>query len=436
MSNPDLAKLRANAAAAAADPTTTASMVAVFTELVRVIDAYQPPPITTTPSNYVAITQHTATTDTITITWATTTETLGFNVSRTGTDNTGHGPWSGNVAPAVRSFTFEKLTPATTYNVTVQGINSGLTASAAVTTSPAATTPTNPDPPAAGKVTWSSGCWANQDASRATAFEKQRGQKLGNITVFTTRNNWDTMLNASLWRSGIPTGFTGDLIIKLPLWPGNGSINSFGTKTQWQTLASQIAATDSDAWICLGWEMNLPSWAHKLTNANASQWINVYRAVVGWMLTAAPNLRFAWNPNAGGDQTGGDQRKAFQALKSLHEAYVLDSYDSWPALTTGTIHYHFTAAGFIGESYAYAINNGVKFGLSEWGVASGTQWNGNQGGDNPFYITTFMDFLKRCELTKTGSIAFDSYFSEPAAYLKSDWASNPKAAAAYAAEFK
>jgi hypothetical protein len=187
-------------------------------------------------------------------------------------------------------------------------------------------------------------------------------------------------------------------------------------------------------------------WEWQLTAANFADWVKSYRQAVVWMKAVRPNLRFAWNPNSGGDQAGGDQRAAFQQLKDLHQAYGPDSYDAWPPDNTAAGRVtHLTERGYLGESIEYAIANGVQGCLPEWGVYSGTQW-GTQAGDNPQYINDYMSCMKsykdltvKCAIDGVvrPAFAFDSYFSDPADYLRSQlWTQNPKAGAAYAAQFK
>lgn len=367
---------------------------------------------------------------------------------RSGKDTVGSGPWTSPVlSSTVHSAELDKLVPGMTYGFTVMAVTTVPAKSWQTTvtlTIPKATVPVDPPQPGTGAVLWSSGVWCNQDANQALAFEKQRGQALGNIMVYTTRKNWDAQLTAE-WIRGIPPNSVrkASLVIKIPLWTEDGDN---GSAADWRLLAQQIASVDPNAWVCLAWEMNLPSWYYKLTATNFAQWVSKYRAAVMTMKLVAPGLRFAWNPNVGSDQAGGDSRAAFQQLKDLHHAYGIDSYDLYPAdISTSAWTAHLTARGFLGESFSYALANGMQFILPEWGVASGTQWGNSKGFDNPRYINDFMGFLKSKQALTVKraidgltvpAIGFETYFSEPDPYLRSDWASNPKAAAAYAAQFK
>lgn len=381
-----------------------------------------------------------------------------YKFGRNGTDTGGAGPWTSvALPPGTHTAELDKLTPGAPYIFTVTATTlvpaRNWIATVSATIPKGTTTPPPPPPPGTGAVTWSSGVWANQDAALATDFAARRGQALGNIVVFTSRQSWAAQLEVDeatgkpWWTAAMPAGFTGDLVVKLPLWTMDGDR---GTQSDWQQLANQIGATGRAVWVCLGWEMNMGSkgqgWEWQLTAANFNDWVMLYRQAVVWMKAVRPGLRFAWNPNSGGDQAGGDQRAAFQELKDLHHGYGPDSYDAWPPDNTpaGRVT-HLTERGYLGESYAYAVANGCQFVLPEWGVYSGTQW-GTQGGDNPQYVNDYMGFLasKQHETVKLAingqtvpAIGSDSYFSDPADYLRSAlWTQNPKAGAAYAQWFK
>lgn len=364
---------------------------------------------------------------------------------RDGTDTAGSGPWSTvEASPLATGRTFDKLIPGQRYTFTVTArYTDGTTEVATVAGLPSALTPVPPvvvPPVAPNRVNWSSGVWTHGDAAMTTTFESFRNQKLGNVLVFTSRANWNAQLSLD-WKAGIPKDVVANLVIKVPLWTEDADP---GTKANWTALANQVASVDAKAWVGVAWEMNIKN-GYNLTPANRTTWINQYRQAVTWMQAAQPGLRFFWNPNAGPDQTGVDSRAVFQSLKDLHTGFGPDSYDQWPpdndAAGRKT---HLTATGYLGESYVYAIANGMQFVLPEWGVTSGTASAGHQGGDNPQYINDYLGFLKTqqtatVKLFRGGkvvqAIGFESYFNEDADYFRSDWTSNPKAAAAYRAQF-
>lgn len=293
-------------------------------------------------------------------------------------------------------------------------------------------TPTG-SPGSGGAVTWNSGVWARHSAADATAFETMRGKTLGNVAVFTSRSSWNDQLN-TWWLSSVPAGSTANLSVGIPLWPTGNSVTNTGTDAQWAELANKIEAKDPTAFIRLGWEMNLNnSWA--MTNANKTQWQASFIRAADLIQGACPGCRIIWNPNKGADQSCTNCSQAvFQAVKDRVWSYGIDSYDSYPpANTTANIA---TQIGYLNSALAVAKAAGKPFSLPEWGVAcnvaTACQWKGNAGGDNPQYITAYMNWMK----ANAADMGMDSYFNESAAYLVSDLLdNNPNSRAAYAAAF-
>lgn len=295
-----------------------------------------------------------------------------------------------------------------------------------VPTSDAPTATTEPPAGRASGLAWSSGVNPQpQTSARVNAFATFRGAPVDNVTLFPPRDNWGTLSNPQWIDAGLPASFVparDDLVMTLPLWPGNMSVGNTGTRAQWENMARVIAAEDPNAFVRLGWEMNLPGSYWNLNSGNRNQWVASYKTAVGYMKGVAPELRFVWNPNKGNDQTSGCtgsmncSRGAFQEVKSLVYSYGIDSYDSWPPLNSDARQAEHVN-GLLGESLSYAKANGKKFSVPEWGVAcnvSGCQWAGNAGGDNPRYVTTYIKFFA----DNAADMAFDSYFDEPASYIR------------------
>lgn len=291
----------------------------------------------------------------------------------------------------------------------------------------------------ASALPWSSGVAPqSQTTARADQFASFRGAAVDNVVLFPPRDNWSTLSDPAWIAAGLPTGFNAtrdDLVMTIPLWPGSNSVSSTGTQAQWQNLANVIKAKDPNAYIRLGWEMNLPNWYFNLNSSNRTAWQNAFVQAVQWMKAVAPNLRIVWNPNKGADQTSGCSscsRDVFQAVKSYVDVYGIDSYDSWPpdnnAANRST---HLNS--LLGESLTYAKNNGKKFAVPEWGIAcntAGCQWQGNAGGDNPQYIHDYLGFFAG----HAADLAFESYFDEPSSYIRSALSTapiGPNAPAAY-----
>lgn len=304
-------------------------------------------------------------------------------------------------------------------------------------------TPTSTVPATASGLRWSSGVWASHDAARAAAFGTWRnGRPVDNWGTFPARESWSNMLSP-WWASGAPASFTparDDMSIGIPVWPNDGAV---GTDAQWRTLGTQINDVDPTALIRLGWEMNLPS-SHALTAANYSAWVAQWIRATDLLKASCPGCKMVWNPNQGADQTtgcGGStvanwcSRRAFQAVKSRVFAYGIDSYDSYPPATTAAgWTTQKTAPGRLDESYALAVANGVKFAVPEWGIGctgSGCSWGTNAGGDNPTYISRMFEWFD-----DHPQLVMESYFDEPASYIRSSLVVTPigpNAPAAYRA---
>lgn len=291
-----------------------------------------------------------------------------------------------------------------------------------------------PSPVAAQKSTmfWNSGLYARHSAAEVETWERWRGKPADNIVVYPTRSNWSTLLN-TWWRSSLPRSFDParqDLVVSVPLWPSSNSVTYTGSDEQWRTLADHIEASDPDAWVRLGWEMNIGvPWA--ITNENKDQWTSSFGRAADLMKSAAPNLRIVFNPNRGGDQTctipavNKCTRDVFQRVKDRITAYGVDSYDIYdPLLNYNALDWHMNQYGGLRESAGFAIANGKLFALPEWGVSCNTpgcQWAGHAGGDNYKYILHYMDFLNSIR----SYIAFESYFEVPEPWIRSALATNP-----------
>jgi hypothetical protein len=309
---------------------------------------------------------------------------------------------------------------------------------------------------------WNSGVAPEGDAAtrldRVTDFTDFRGLKTDNVVIFPSRESWANLEGDWNYADVLPDYPAPtpdpDLVVTVPLWPMDGDVDHAGTADDWGKLAEIIAAKDPNAYIRLGWEMNLDGsyWALRYDPTatppvdNRAQWQTDFVNAVNWMRAKAPGLRFVWNPNKGGDQTCDNacSRTVFQAVKGLVDVYGIDSYDSYDP-DTGTTGTNQHVNQYLGDSLKYAVANGKKFAVPEWGISCNVsvdpdpkkpcQWAGHGGGDNPQYINDYVGFFA----AHAGDVAFESYFDEPGTYLQSSLEVTPlgpKAPAAYQADLQ
>ena len=101
--------------------------------------------------------------------------------------------------------------------------------------------------------------------------------------------------------------------------------------------------------------MNLPGWYFHITKSNQDQWAAKFNKSVEAMHSVAPNLRIAYNPNWGPDQTSGDSRQVFQKVKHNVDYYGIDMYDEWPPDTSDSAwQQRLNGAGGLQDSLNYA----------------------------------------------------------------------------------
>jgi hypothetical protein len=346
-----------------------------------------------------------------------------------------------------------KLTWTSARNPAGDTSNASITFDKAVVTTgtgpsnpPSSSSPPPSNPPTGTRLSglpWNSGVNPQpQTWERVKQFESFRGARVDNITLFPPRDTWSTLSDPAWIEAG--TGPTcnasnlpascfnpskQDLIMTIPLWPGSSgnSVSNTGSQAQWQNFANVVKAKDPNAYIRLGWEMNLPNWHWNLNSGNRTQWQASFIQAVQWMKAVAPQLRIVYNPNKWWDQTSGCSnatgcsRPVFVAVRNYVDVYGVDSYDSYPpANTTDNRNFHLN--NYLGAELTLAKNNGKKFAVPEWGVACNVtnttprcQWAGNAGGDNPLYIQDYMGFF----YSHAADMAFDSYFDEPSNYIRS-----------------
>ena len=304
----------------------------------------------------------------------------------------------------------------------------------APTPTPTPTTPA-PTPPASSTnrpsgLLFDSGAFPMHKASVLTAFENSRGRKTDVVTVFPARENWGSMLGAWFMDDQrIPAGYKGTLDVGVPLWPNDGNLGTAaagGYNSQWEQFGRLVASKYPNAYIRLGWEMNLPGWKHAAYPNSAEQWKQAYRQAVTSLRKGGSQLRIAWVVNEGPGQTGTQDARVFYPGDAYVDFIGMDAYDWWPGYTSAS-----NIAKHRDQTYGwnfwldFAKSHGKKFVLPEWGVAPA---NSASGGDNPMYINFVYSWLK----ANSDWIGYESYFSENDSYIRADlFTNNPKASAEY-----
>lgn len=432
-------------------------------------------PAETTPANFKA----TAGDQKIVLMWAKPSggTPTGYIYGRDGVDSGGYGAYTSPVQSASTfSVTLDKLVNGRAYGVFVEAVYASGNRRVSATVTPSATptttaptvaptsttlpptlTPTTTNPstgirPASG-LTWNSGVWNDQTPARTAAFISgpRGGRNVDNILVYTSRQNMAAQYNPTAWRNGLPSTFNGvtqDLVLAVTTWTADGASMN---KAQAEQIAAGMCAVDGTRPIArIDWEMNLQDGAGVngavLTAANYNQWVARFRTVATAMQAAPCDIQVDFNPNYGVDQTTGCNsgtyawpnnctRRAFQSLKDVIDIFGIDTYDSYPPVGANGAGWSARLNGnnALDESRRYAVANGKKWSVPEWGVAcntSGCQWQGNAGGDSPEYVKRMLAYFAQY----AGDMAYETYFNEPNPYINSDLiASNPNARAQYRA---
>lgn len=356
----------------------------------------------------------------VTITWEPVAGASSYEVSRDGTDSTGYPAWETDVPAEVNAFTFNNLIPNRQYVFTVVPVNSefdALSSGAVIGTTEMLTTL-----PSA----WNSGAYGtSHSVKEAQAIAK------GHVAVFPTRDKGTAGLENTWWMPAKDVGTA--ISVAVPLSLAGEPVGKRDLTASMTKIAKALKQDGRRAYIRLGWEMNLDLWAHKVTEANLSTWRADYsRYYDAFKTVMGEQAMIGLNPNIGRSQTGmsGDWVSRIWVDGKVDWCGP-DAYDCYPAFTTNAnVDQQLNSTYGLRWWSARAIAKGVPMALPEWGVASGAQWAGNQGGDNPRYITEMRNFIA-WHLSQGGVMLFDTYFSDSSAYLKSDFTSNPKAGAEY-----
>jgi hypothetical protein len=200
---------------------------------------------------------------------------------------------------------------------------------------------------------------------------------------------------------------------------------------QWKRLGRLLVARgERDAIVNIGKEMTLPNpWA--CTPGNVSAWLARWREAAN-ALDSVPGQRFTlvWTVNEGPTQTGIRPERCYPGDRYV-DVVGVDYYDQWePIRTAAQRDRRFNRPYGLNYWLRFATAHHKKIALPEWGVSSGWDWAGHNGGDNPYYVNAIFSWLSR----HRSRVAYESWFEEPDAYVASaliEPTPNDRARAAY-----
>lgn len=306
-----------------------------------------------------------------------------------------------------------------------------LTVSVGVVTAKAVVVTPPVDPPTPTPlVTWKSGAFTSHDPARLHSFATMRNRPLDFAVVFPTRDKGIDGISARWYIDA--AGDAPRICVGVPFATEGGSIAQDLTKPFTQMI-KDLKADGRPVILRFAWEMNLPQWAHKVTDGNLAQWRSRWNQYYDQWKNGLQDQATVWfNPNFGANQSGltGSIERAW--VDGKVDAAGPDAYDCWPAyLGDSDVAYHWSCV----QGWQFWIDlckrKNVPLVVPEWGVSSGSQWAGHCGNDNPRYITEMYNVFKKAK-EQGVAIAGESYFDEPASYVASSLIDqNPNSRARY-----
>jgi hypothetical protein len=259
------------------------------------------------------------------------------------------------------------------------------------------------------EVNWISGAHAGNTVQEYVDFGTWRGRPLDVAHVFPDRTQgWPGIVNPS-WPVDMFNGFTGKLLISVPLYPegqGNNKDCASGAyDSEWRKLGTFLADRGRpDSIIRLGWGPNDLSHPWH-ADADPSDWIGCFRRAAAAIRATDARVRIDWSFNELGASyvASGDPYADYPG-----DAYVdfvgLEAYDRFPPATSdATWDAQCNKASGLCTLIAFARAHGKRVGIAEWGIASCGE---DPGGDNPFFIhKMFETFAANADV-----LAYEAYF--------------------------
>jgi hypothetical protein len=279
---------------------------------------------------------------------------------------------------------------------------------------------------------WASGTFvSHQTRTKYDAFGRWRKAKTDVAVTFPGRGSWPEIVSPTWLYDDFKKSPT-TLVLSLPPFPEKGrfSLRACARGSydkQWRRFGTGIARAGlaSRTVVRLGWEFNgswVP-WAAHDPQAFVGCWRRVFTAAE----SKAPKLRWDWTVNRGDGDALVDARKAWPGKKYV-DFVGIDSYDGWPPVL-GKKGWNAQYAGAYGLKFwaDFARRKGKRLSVPEWGLLPGTAWQGNNGGDNAYYIRKMFWFFNQ----QRGNLAYEAYFNDDDPSHKSALTLNPKGGKEY-----
>jgi len=294
--------------------------------------------------------------------------------------------------------------------------------------------------------TWASGVWTGGTwgAERVTAFAAWRGSAVETAVTYPAYDTWQQLAEQSDWHVAVFDGFKGTLVYGLPLLPKDSAGHGLDEVARGDHDAVFTAVADTllkhkrgASYIRIGLEAQgdwFP-WGAGNGDNTAEGYKAAFVHVATLLRAKLPESKIVFDTSCGAPLRG--QSNRMDPLTALYpgddvvDVVGCDHYDHYQLIshTEKQFTKALTPAKAAGlqDTLDFARAHGKKFAVPEWGLTSPDR---NGGGDNEYFIYA----MYRWFAANAKDIAFENYFNEPAAYLKSsiwDEVQNPRSSAEY-----
>ena len=229
------------------------------------------------------------------------------------------------------------------------------------------------------------------------AFGAWRGRPEDLAMMYTDRSSWEGVTGAGSFVFSKMAGWPGKLVISQPLFPEDGSTlagcAAGNYDAHWRDFGSALVTNQrADSIVRVGWAFNGHLMYWHATNDTAS-FIACWNHVASSIKSADPQALLDWTINAHGtasDSCHGDPTKCYPG--DTYVDYIgIDNYDQYPPSTETPFETIADAPGGLSWLYDFAAQHHKRFGVGEWGAASGSGANG--GYDNPAFVVSMWSWL-------------------------------------------